>query len=600
MVDDRLPLSPRPTATHLHMTDPNPPTLASLTAELAAFPEMNPAPVVRTDLSGRILLGNEAARSTFNQRALEGENWQELVGVTQAFWEAVLRGNAQHELEVTVGARELSFTYRLAPDGRSVFVFGSDVTEFRRAEERVAQYSARMSELARFPDMNPGPVLRTNHEGTIVLANTAALQLFGQGTLLGHSWKDVCPGMTDALWQTTLSADEVSRHEAQIADQAFVFAHRFDREAGLVFIYGNDVTLLRAAQEALRHSERMATLGTLSAGVAHELNNPAAAVARGAEQLRDAIILLDAAFIPLSQVCQRTDRLANLGTLTLDVRARAERPLEIEALDRSDRETEIESWLESIQVDDPWEFATALVNLHLGRADLDRLRLEWESDTATVIRWMARAQPVYALVREIGDASGRISEIVKSLKTYSFLGQAPVREVVVSEGLDSTLVMLRGKLKGGITVVRQYDPDTPRVAGYGSELNQVWTNLIDNAADAMGGKGELIVRTRAEEDRTGVVVEIEDNGPGIPEDVKPRIFDPFFTTKPVGHGTGLGLATAQSIIVRRHHGTIEVTSRPGRTCFTVRIPIQVGAKVFDETRSKDPDAVAMPGGVAEQ
>jgi signal transduction histidine kinase len=149
-------------------------------------------------------------------------------------------------------------------------------------------------------------------------------------------------------------------------------------------------------------------------------------------------------------------------------------------------------------------------------------------------------------------------------------------------------------------VVRQYDPDTPRVAGYGSELNQVWTNLIDNAADAMGGKGELIVRTRAEEDRTGVVVEIEDNGPGIPEDVKPRIFDPFFTTKPVGHGTGLGLATAQSIIVRRHHGTIEVTSRPGRTCFTVRIPIQVGAKVFDETRSKDPDAVAMPGGVAEQ
>lgn len=551
---------------------------------MAAFPEMNPAPVIRTDLAGRILLGNEAARQTFGRDSLEGANWLELAGVGRPFWDAVVRGNTRPTLEATIGAHIFAFTYRLAPDARSVFIFAADVTEFRRAEERIEQYSARMAELARFPDMNPGPVLRTDRHGAIVLANVAALELFGQGALLSRSWLDVCPGLDASVWSRILGAGEVTRHEAMVQQRAFVFSHRVDHDGDLVFIYGNDITLLRLAEEALRNSERMATLGTLSAGVAHELNNPAAAVSRGAEQLRDAMVRLDEAFVPLSQVCQRSDRLSTLGALTLDVRARAERRTDIDPLARSDREAELEEWLEALDLDDPWELAGALVNLDLHRADLERIRADWGHDTPTVVRWMARAQPVYSLVKEVGEASGRISEIVKALKTYSFLGQAPVREVVLSEGLDSTLVMLRGKLKGGVTVTKDYDPAVPAVPGYGSELNQVWTNLIDNAADAMDGRGELKIRTRAEGD--WAVVEIEDNGPGIPDHVRSRIFDPFFTTKPVGKGTGLGLATAQSIIVRRHRGTIEIESRPGRTCFTVRLPVQL----VESAESTDGDA----------
>jgi signal transduction histidine kinase len=555
------------------------PSLALSAADMAAFPDMNPAPVIRTDLSGRIVLANAAARSGFRRDDIEGASWLELCpGVTPGFWNVVVRGGSSPSLEAIVGDRTFSFTYRLAPNRGSVFIFGADVTEFRRAEERIEQYSARMAEMARFPDMNPGPVLRTDHAASILLANLAALDLFGQDSLLGRCWKDVCPGMTEELWARIIdSRDVVIRHEANVRQRAFVFAHRAAEDGHLVFVYGTDVTVLRAAEEALRGAEKMATLGTLSAGVAHELNNPAAAATRGTEQLREALVHLDEAFVPMSRLCHQSDRMDRLHELTLLVRDRSEQRLHLDAMARSDRESLVEAWLEERGVPDVWELAPAIVNMGLTDQELAALEATWAGDISTVVRWMARAQPVYGLVREIREASSRISEIVKALKTYSFLGQAPVRPVDIVEGLESTLVILRSKLKVGVTVVKEFDPRVPLVEGFGSELNQVWTNLIDNAADAMGGHGTLILRTRPEEGDGQahdaiVIVEIEDTGSGIPDDVLGRIFDPFFTTKAVGSGSGLGLATAQSIIEKRHQGTIRVTSRPGCTRFTVRLP----------------------------
>jgi signal transduction histidine kinase len=578
---------------HHIMTRPLSPSQPNA-ADMAAFPDMNPAPVVRTDLAGRILLANPAAREGFARDDLEGLDWLSLCpGITPEFWDVVIRGDTRPALEARIGERILALTHRLAPDRNSVFIFGADVTEFRRAEERIEQYSHRMTEMARFPDMNPGPVLRTDQNGSILLANLAALELFGQETLLGRSWTTVCPAVDQAAWTRILASHDIVRVEATIQNRAFVFAHRVDHTGGLVFIYGSDVTLLRAAEEALRNAEKMATLGTLSAGVAHELNNPAAAASRAAEHLRDALIQLDEAFVPLSQVCRAAERMTSLHDLTLAVRDRAERRLNQDALARSDRESTMEAWLEEHEIADPWELAPALVSLDYSPDDLAGLAEMWKGDMPTVVRWMARAQPVYSLVKEIREASGRISEIVKALKTYSFLGQAPVRPINIAEGLDSTLVMLRSKLKVGITVQREFDPALPDVEGHGSELNQVWTNLIDNAADAMGGRGTLTIRTRVDGD--AVVVEVEDTGSGIPPEKLRRVFDPFYTTKPVGKGTGLGLATVHSIVVKKHGGNINVASRPGCTRFTVRLPVRLPERSSGESGSLFDPTGEYPG-----
>jgi signal transduction histidine kinase len=210
--------------------------------------------------------------------------------------------------------------------------------------------------------------------------------------------------------------------------------------------------------------------------------------------------------------------------------------------------------------------------------------LEPEALAAVLVR-AASAFPVYRLVHEIGEASGRVSEIVAALKSYSFLGQAPVQAVDLHEGLDSTLVILRAKLKDGVDVHREYSTELPPVPVYGSDLNQVWTNLLDNAIDAMNGKGTITIRTRR--DRDWAVVEIEDDGPGIPEAVRARIFDPFFTTKEPGSGTGLGLSTSYSVVTEKHHGSIAVESQPGLTRFTVRLPLKVASVAAPNTLPAD-------------
>jgi signal transduction histidine kinase len=178
----------------------------------------------------------------------------------------------------------------------------------------------------------------------------------------------------------------------------------------------------------------------------------------------------------------------------------------------------------------------------------------------------------YSLLDEIGLGTDRLSEIVKSVKAYSYLDQGPVQQVDLHQGLEDTLVILRHKMKEGIVVKREYAPDMAHIEAHGSELNQVWTNILDNAVDAMGGKGEVIIRSRREGEN--VLVEIQDNGPGVPEEIQKRIFEPFFTTKPPGLGTGLGLHIAYTV-VNNHGGRIDLSSAPGKTCFQVTLPIQL-------------------------
>ena len=325
---------------------------------------------------------------------------------------------------------------------------------------------------------------------------------------------------------------------------------------------------------ALRQSEKLATLGTLAAGVAHELNNPAAAASRAAEQLRDAFARLEEAHRGLEAARLSSGERGTLETLDREARERAARPSDFDALARSDREAAVEEWLDERGIAQGWELAPPLAAQGLDSGALERLAGSLPAGALPpVLGWAAAVFPVYSLLHEIGEGSARISEIVGALKSYSYVGQAPVQAVNLHEGIDNTLVILRNKLKAGINVRRDYAADLPHVAAFGSELNQVWTNILDNAADAMNGHGEISIRTRRE--NGWAVVEIEDDGPGIPEEVQPKIFDPFFTTKEIGKGTGLGLSTSHAIVTRKHRGEIRVDSRPGKTRFTVRLPIEL-------------------------
>ncbi len=322
----------------------------------------------------------------------------------------------------------------------------------------------------------------------------------------------------------------------------------------------------------LRQSEKLATLGKLSAGMAHELNNPAAAVQRGAAQLQETFAHLQQTHLKLGELNLDPLQLDSLLALDALAQERAKLPADIESLQRSDREYEVETWLQEQGVEHAWEAAPTLVNLGYDCDALSTLVASFtHAQFCAVIEWLSDTHTIYSLLEEIGQGAGRISELVRALKDYTYLDQAPVQTVDIHEGLDSTLIILRSKLKRGITVHREYDADLPQIQALGSELNQVWTNILDNAIGAVNGDGEITLRTRHDDE--WVIVEIEDNGTGIPEEVLPHLFEPFFTTKQPGEGTGLGLNISHNIIVQKHQGRIEAHSRPGKTRFEIRLPL---------------------------
>jgi signal transduction histidine kinase len=305
---------------------------------------------------------------------------------------------------------------------------------------------------------------------------------------------------------------------------------------------------LRRMEATLRQREKLAGLGTLAAGLAHELNNPAAAIRRSVDALDRAIEERNALHPP--------------NSLTL-LRPAGRAPLD--ALDRADAVDEIEGLIGDT------EMAAALVDTGW---TTDELRGAFAGMDAAAAReaaaWLAATATVETLIGEVRMAGDRISEIVGAVKSYAYLDQAPVQRIDVRKGLDDTLVILRHKLKAGIEVTREYDPELPEIEAWGSELNQVWTNLIDNAADAMDGKGAISIKAECPDDDE-VRVTICDTGPGIPPDVASKIFEPFFTTKPPGIGSGLGLHISHQVVVR-HGGRIDLESEPGRTCFIVTLP----------------------------
>jgi signal transduction histidine kinase len=318
--------------------------------------------------------------------------------------------------------------------------------------------------------------------------------------------------------------------------------------------------------------EKLASLGKLSAGLAHELNNPAAAASRAANTLRSIFDKRERASMELDTANLPPEARATLRMIETKAREWQVQGTPKSALEVSDVQQEIQSWLEGHGVDDGWEIAPILAEAGVRVEHLERLAQKFSQPVmGAAIRRFGATLEISRLIADIEHSTCRISDLVKAIKEYSFMDETPRQEVDVAKGIESTLIMLNHKLKHGISVIRDYAPDLPRINSYGSELNQVWTNLIDNAADAMQGKGELRIRTMREGE--DVLVEFVDNGSGIAPEIQTKIFDPFFTTKPMGEGTGLGLDTVYRI-VRKHRGNVTFASRPGYTCFRVRLPIK--------------------------
>jgi signal transduction histidine kinase len=370
---------------------------------------------------------------------------------------------------------------------------------------------------------------------------------------------------------------------------------------GLLFGHKN-------TQEAIGQRERLLALGSLTAGLAHELNNPAAAAVRATATLRERVAGMRGKLGAIAAKRYDSATMDVLISLQNEAAERVSKASALSPLETSDAEDEVADWLEDHGISGGWQLAPIYVQGGLDTTWLDRVEA---SVTDSVppdglaaaldgsVRWIAYTIESELLMNEIDDSTARISALVGAAKQYSQLDRAPFQVTDVHELLDSTLMMLGGKIGPDITVVRDYDRGLPVIPCFPSELNQVWTNLIDNAVSAMGTAGTLTIRTAR--DRDQVLVEIRDTGPGVPPEIKDRIFEPFFTTKQVGEGTGLGLDISWRIVVNTHHGDLRVISEPGDTRFQVRLPltapagVQAGGSAGDAAQQ---DAAQQEEGVA--
>jgi len=342
---------------------------------------------------------------------------------------------------------------------------------------------------------------------------------------------------------------------------------------GLVFGQKN-------TQEAIGQRERLLALGSLSAGLTHELNNPASAAVRATAALHERVAGMRRKLGLIAAGHHTPAALPALVELQEEAAAQVAKAPALSPMEVSDREDVLADWLDAHGVQSGWELAAIFTQAGLDESWLDRVAATLAESAAEsaaktevdgALRWLAYTIESELLMNEIADSVTRISSLVDAARQYSQLDRAPYQVVDVHELLDSTLMMLGAKIGPGITVVKDYGTGLPRIPAYPGELNQVWTNLIDNAVAAMDGTGRLTVRTAL--DRDQLLVEFADTGTGVPPDIQDRIFEPFFTTKPVGQGTGLGLDISWRIVVGRHHGDLRVESVPGDTRFQVRLPL---------------------------
>jgi signal transduction histidine kinase len=331
-----------------------------------------------------------------------------------------------------------------------------------------------------------------------------------------------------------------------------------------------------------QNRERLAALGTMAAGLAHELNNPAAAAKRAAAEMCDAVDVLSSTIgYFVDSGIERVEAQRLVGLQRDALKSAAERT-PLDTLDASDLEDELLEALTAMdEVPEPWRLAEPLSAAGLDAEWLERVRELAGPATGAALSWVAASLTARGLAGELSDSAEQMSNLVTAVKTYAYMDRGEVVEADIHEGIDTTLVVLGHKLKHtGIAIERNYDRTLPKLCVRGSELNQVWTNLLDNAIDALcdgGGSGTIRIRTRLEGDQA--VVEVADDGPGMPDDVRERIFDPFFTTKGAGRGTGLGLDTARRIVEERHRGTLAVESAPGEgTTFRVWLPVENAAR----------------------
>ena len=333
----------------------------------------------------------------------------------------------------------------------------------------------------------------------------------------------------------------------------------------------NIAPVLRRLNDIEQNRERLASLGAMAAGLAHELNNPAAAAQRAADELGRALHVINHALRAFVEAGVERAEAEQLLALHQQAMAQAAEHSALAALDAADAEDALQDALEDLGIPQPWEISEPLAAAGVDVAWLEQVAALAGPATPKALWWVAATLTAGDLVAELKDSTQRMSDLVSAVKTYAYMDRGGLVEVDLHEGIESTLVMMGHKLKHTrIEVVRDYDRSLPKLTIRGSELNQVWTNLIHNAIDALGDAGTIAIRTRRDGDCA--VVEVEDDGPGIPPECRDRIFDSFFTTKQVGKGTGMGLEVARRIVVDRHDGSIAVDSEPGRTTFTVRLP----------------------------
>ncbi|GAA1458485.1 ATP-binding protein [Williamsia maris] len=328
------------------------------------------------------------------------------------------------------------------------------------------------------------------------------------------------------------------------------------------------------SRQIVDQRERLLALGSLSAGLTHELNNPAAAAVRATSSLRDRVSHMRRKLGVIASGVYDHDTIATLIRLQEEAAELVAKAPTLTPMEAADREDELGEWFDERQISGGWDLAPSFVQAGIDVGWLNKVSAGVDNDEIleSAIRWLNYTIETELLMNEIADSTTRVSTLVDAAKQYSQMDRAPYQRADLRELLDSTLVMLGRKIGGSITVVKEYDQSLPAIPMYAAELNQVWTNLIDNAVASMEGVGTLTIRTRRDGEQA--LIEVGDTGPGIPEDIRTRIFEPFFTTKPVGQGTGLGLDISWRIVVKKHRGSLRVDSQPGQTVFQVRIPIE--------------------------